>query len=221
MSRARSIASPGSPPTPLICLILLALCVPTAPSGATTLRFLDEDRLIDGSAVIVTGTCDALRNEWIAGTLFTVAAVDVEHVLKGGQAERVEVLIPGGVDTEREVPIAVNYPGAPTIHPGERVLLFLRPVAPETALAAKSAAGGAFTVTGFSQGKFSVVEGAGGEPVVLRDLAGVSLLDGARARAGGRRTVSLGDLHERIARRTARPARIEIDGSGRSGKGGR
>ncbi len=218
MSRTPGLTSPGSPPIRLICLILLVLCTAAPPSGATTLRFLDDDRLIDDSAVILTGTCDAIRSEWIGGTLFTVAAVDVENVLKGGQVERIEVLIPGGVDTDRAVPVAVTYPGAPMLLPGERVLLFLTPAAPEAALAAKSAAGGAFTVTGFSQGKFSVVEGAGGEPMVLRDLAGVSLLDGDRARAGGRRTVSLGDLHERIARRAARPARIEIDSSGKGGR---
>lgn len=218
VSRTMGLISPGSPPIPLICLILLALCTAAPPSGATTLRFLDDDRLIDDSAVILTGTCDAIRNEWIAGTLFTVAIVDVENVLKGGRTGRVEVLIPGGIDTDRAVPVSVTYPGAPTLLPGERVLLFLTPAAPEAALAAKSAAGGAYTVTGFSQGKFSVVEGAGGEPMVLRDLGGVSLLKGAERWAGGERAEPLAELHERIARRAARPARIEID---RSGKGDR
>lgn len=221
MSRIEGITSPGRAPIPLICLTLLMLCLSAAPSGATTVRLLDDDRLIDASPLILTGTCDAVRSEWIGGTLFTVAAVDVEHVLKGGRAERVEVLIPGGIDTDREVPVAVTFPGAPTVRVGERVLLFLNPVPSDAGLTTKSAAGAAFTITGFSQGKFTVVESAAGEPTVHRDLAGLSLLNGTAVRAGGDRAESLGVLQEKIARRVGAPARIDLDGADRGGKGGR
>jgi hypothetical protein len=101
------------------------------------------------------------------------------------------------------------------------VLLFLTPVAPNAALAGTSPTGSAFTITGFSQGKFTIVEGAGEEPTVLLNLAGLSLVDGSTLRAGDDRAEPLGVLQERIARRVGAPARIDLDGAGRGGKGSR
>jgi hypothetical protein len=209
VSRIRSVLRPSHGSIcwqSLILLVFTQLAVPAV--EATTLLRLDDGQLVERSALIVTATCDTTRTEWIGGTLFTVAAVRVERALKGEPAARLEVLIPGGVDRDREVPVAVVYPGAPSVVPGERVVLFLTPTGPAggheagNVLATKSHLP-VFAVTGFSQGKLSIVEDAAGEPVVVHDLAGVGVLDGGRVRAGGRRTEPLSVFEERIVRRLA------------------
>jgi hypothetical protein len=103
-------------------------------------------------------------------------------------------MIPGGVDFNREVPVAVSFPGAPTMLPAERVLLFLEPA---------GTGPGEMSITGFSQGKLSILETADGTPTVRRDLAGVSLAEGHRLRSGGKRATPLAELEERIVRRVA------------------
>lgn len=184
------LSTPRTAPLPYLLAALLAAAV--APAGATTLAELDQDELIDRSALIVTGSCDAVAFEWRDGMLVTVATVGVERVLKGQHTGPVELVVPGGVDLDRAVPVAVTVPGAPQIAPGERVLLFLTPAGP---------APGRFAVTGFSQGKFSIVESPDGVPVVQQDLAGATLLRGDTARPGGSRAVPLQILEERISRR--------------------
>lgn len=191
----RALKSVSSPPRAfaLLALIPALLAQASAPAGATTLVELDDDELIDGSALIVTGTCDGVATEWRDGVLMTVAAVEVDRVLKGERLDRLELLVPGGVDMDRAVPIAVTFPGAPSVTPGERVLLFLTPAGDDA---------DRFAVTGLFQGKFSIVESTEGVPMIRRDLAGVSLARGAAVRAGDQRAVPLEVLEERIARRT-------------------
>lgn len=171
---------------------LAALALLAAPAGATTLFRLTDEQLIDRSALIVTGSCTGVRTEWRQGMLVTLATVRIHRTLKGEAASEVTVAIPGGVDLDREVPVAVNVPGAPSIRPNERVLLFLEPV---------DTGGGELAVTGFSQGKLSILEAADGTPVVYRNLAGVALATGQGLRPGGRRSEPLSVLAEKIVRR--------------------
>ena len=70
-------------------------------------------------------------------------------VLKGEHAATATVAIPGGVDANRRIPIAMTFPGAPRIAPSEEVFLFLTHAGDEIA--------GSYGVTGFAQGKFSIV----------------------------------------------------------------
>lgn len=165
-----------------------------ASASATTLIRLDDDQLIDESALIVTGSCTKVRQEWRQGMLLTLATIRVDRTLKGKAVSEVTVMIPGGVDFNRKVPVAVTFPGAPTILPAERALLFLEPAGTEP---------GEMAITGFSQGKLSILETADGTPMVQRNLAGVSLAEGHRVRAGGKRATPLADFEERIARRLA------------------
>lgn len=165
-----------------------------APAGGTTLTRLTDEQLIDGSVQIVTGSCSAVRTEWRGRTLLTVASVRVDQVLKGERVPEVTVVIPGGVDFDRAVPVAVTVPGAPSIRPGERVLLFLEPA---------GTGPGELAVTGFSQGKLSILETPDGTPTLRRDLAGVALVDGHRLRPGVKRSEPLAAFLEKIARRAA------------------
>ena len=99
------------------------------------------------------------------GTLVTLANVAVTEALKGTDAGSLTVVLPGGADANRKFPVAVSYPGAPRMMPGENMFLFLT---------ADSDVGG-YTVAGFSQGKFSIVKDSDGEPLVSRDLTKMTL----------------------------------------------
>jgi hypothetical protein len=181
-----------------------ALAFLAASAPATTLIALNDDQLIDQSTLIVTGSCAKVRHEWRQGMLLTLATIRVDRVLKGKAGSEVTLMIPGGIDFERKVPVAVTFPGAPTVLPDERVLLFLEPA---------GTGPGEMAVTGFSQGKLSILEAADGTPMVRRDLAGVSLAKGHRLQAGGKRAMPLALMEERIARRIGPRGGREKDGN--------
>ena len=110
----------------IVLALATVLLLPTALS-ATTVLPLDDDQLVDQSSLIVVGTCDVVHHEWRQGLLMTLATIRVDRVLKGAPVSRVTVLIAGGTDFDRPVPVAVTVPGAPSIVPSERVLLYLEP----------------------------------------------------------------------------------------------
>lgn len=188
----------GKPFYLLLALVLLAGATPSA--EATKLLALTDDDLIDQSETILTGRSIAAKSEWHGRMLMTAVTIEVSDVLKEGQAAaagRVTVLVPGGIDRERTVPIAVTFPGAPSFAPGEEVLLFL----------SSGGEAGKYFVTGLSQGKFSLLENAAGETVVYRDLGGVELAEGSGTRRGGRAVGTLARVRERISERAAGPNR--------------
>ena len=136
-------------------------------AGATTLTRMSEAEMIDQAEVIVAGACSGLESRWLGGTLFTFATITVDEALKGEGTTEVTVAIPGGVDIDRPVPIAVNYPGAPVIAPGQEVVLLLEPFSLED---------GAFAVVGYSQGMLEVSTSSGGETLVHRKSGGSTTL---------------------------------------------
>lgn len=130
-----------------------------AGASATTLKPVTEDALTDSAQAIVIGTVADSRSEWIGRTLVTRVTVDVAETLKGPARPRIEVLLPGGIDATRAVPVAVRYPGAPTLAQGESVVLFLD----STALKPQ-----AHVIVGFSQGKYTLSTDADGATTVQR-----------------------------------------------------
>jgi hypothetical protein len=134
-----------------------------ASSFATTLKPVTEEALTQDAEAIVVGTVASSRTEWIGRTLVTSVTVDVDETLKGEGAPRIEVLLPGGIDTKRAVPVAVRYPGAPTLVQGEGVVLFLN----STALKPE-----AHVITGFSQGKYTLSGEGDGAKSVQRAATG-------------------------------------------------
>lgn len=125
---------------------------------------------------------------WIDRMLVTEATVQVTENLRG-TGNQVTVILPGGIDANRPVPIMMAYPGAPQMTPGEQVFLFLED---ETATL------GGYTVVGFSQGKFSIVNDSGGRKVVERDLTKVDLQSGAGISRGTKTLTSLQEFKEEI-----------------------
>jgi hypothetical protein len=120
----------------------------------------------------------------------TVVTVEVSEVLKGNAGNTVAVVVPGGIDTNRPVPVAMTYPAAPELLGQENVLLFLTD---ENRLA------GSYGIVGFSQGKFTVVESAQGEKVATQNLSQLNLQDrNGNVTRGAARSIPLSQLRQKI-----------------------
>ncbi len=140
----------------LACLIASAL-IPDNGYG-TTVERMDDTQLAQTAELIVEGTCTDVSGTWIDGTLYTLATVTVAESLKGAKSGDIVVAIPGGVDLDRDVPIAYTVPGAPSIETGEQMLLYL---------VGENAVPGSYAIAGFFQGKFTIVDGPDGTPLAV------------------------------------------------------
>jgi hypothetical protein len=141
------------------------------------------------SDVIAIGSCTEVRSIWVGGTLVTLATVAVTETLKGTDSGSLTVVLPGGADANRKFPVAVSYPGAPRLTPGENAFLFLT---------ADSEVAGGYTIAGFAQGKFSIVNDENGEPVVSRDLTRMSLKGNSGVHRGGANATPLSSFKAQV-----------------------
>lgn len=148
------------------CFLVAALAVPGL--WATTAVEHSETDLIQAADIIVLGRVVGQESQWLDRELVTVYSVQVSEVLKGSTGSSVSVVVPGGVDTNRPVPIAMTYPAAPEMLDQENVLLFLT---------AEGRVANGYGIVGFSQGKFTVVESAQGEKVATQNLSQLNLQD--------------------------------------------
>jgi len=166
-------------------LLVLAAAVPVS---ATTVRRLANAELTSQADLIVIGRAVDSRTQWIERNLFTIVTIEVSDTLKGSGAQRVEVFVPGGIDSNRKFPVAVTYPGAPIFAPNEDVFLFL--VSDEDT--------SAYAVAGFSQGKLSIVEDNQGVKRVSRDLTKVDVQDAGGVMRGTRTFQPLADFIDEV-----------------------
>lgn len=150
---------------------------------------LSLEDMVNQSDVIAIGNCVETRSVWVDRTLVTLATVSVSETLKGTESGNLTVVLPGGADVNRKFPVAVSYPGAPRLTPGEDVFLFLT---------SDSDFGGSYTVAGFSQGKFSIVNDEDGEPVVSRDLTKMSLRGNNGVHRGGANATPLSSFKNQV-----------------------
>ena len=153
---------------------------------------LSLEDMVDQSDVIAIGNCQETKSVWVDGTLVTLATVSVSENLKGAESGNLTVVLPGGVDANRQIPVAVSYPGAPRLTPGENVFLFLN---------SDVDYGMGYHVAGFAQGKFSIVSDEDGEPVVSRDLTRMSLRGNNGDRRGGANVTPLASFKDRVKAR--------------------
>lgn len=165
------------------------------PSEVSLAYDLSIEQMIDQSDLIVIGQCLDARSQWVDRNLVTVATISAREVLKGDQSSAVTVVLPGGVDANRKIPIAMTYPGAPRITPGEHVFLFLT--------RDEEFAGG-YVIAGFSQGKFSIVKDESGQEVVARDLTQTALKGKQGVRRGTTIFTALSRFKADVARRVRR-----------------
>jgi len=153
---------------------------------------LSLEDMVDQSDVIAIGNCVETKSVWVDGTLVTLATVSVSESLKGAETGNLTVVLPGGADMNRQVPVAVSYPGAPRMTPGEDVFLFLN---------SDVDYGLGYNVAGFAQGKFSIVSDEDGQPVVSRDLTKMALQGNNGVRRGGANVTSLESFKDRVKAR--------------------
>ena len=172
-----------------LCLLVAALAVPAA--WATTAVELTVTDMIQEAEIIVTGHCTQLQSQWVDGDLVTLATIQVSEVLKGQAGAQVTVVLPGGVDANRPVPVAMSFPGAPEILQQEDVLLFL---------AAEGRIANGLSIVGWSQGKFSLVDSPeGGQKIATQDLGALNLQSRTGAlRRGAVKTFALAQLRQKI-----------------------
>lgn len=155
----------------------------------TTLALaLSLEDMVNQSDVIAIGNCLDIRSVWMDRSLVTLATVAVSENLKGAPSETLTVVLPGGVDANRKIPVAMTYPGAPRLTPGENVFLFLN----------SDGEVGGYTIAGFAQGKFSIVNDEDGEPMVTRDLTQMALQGNNGVRRGGSNVTPLKSLKEQV-----------------------
>jgi hypothetical protein len=172
-----------------VCTLLIASLYPGL--RATTVVELTTEDLATKAKLIVIGRCVALKSTWVDRNLVTLATISVSEVVKGSALLEVTVVLPGGVDANRKFPIAMTFPGAPRIMTEEEVFLFLTQEAevPD-----------GYTIMGFSQGKFSIVEDPAGEKMVSRDLSRVAMQEGATLKQGRATLTPLSAFKKEIER---------------------
>ena len=141
------------------------------------------------SDLIAIGTVLETKSVWVDRSLVTLATVSVSETIKGTEATNLMVVLPGGVDANRKFPVAMSYPGAPRLTPGEEVFLFLN---------VDTDYGNGYVVAGFSQGKFSIVRDKDGEPMVARDLTKMSLQNDKGVRRGGSNATPLSSFKAQV-----------------------
>jgi hypothetical protein len=192
---------------PLVCLILVAF-IASGIWATKAINFDEADQVIEttsaGSAadvstrdmalqsnLIVTGRCIDTASTWIENgrVLVTLATVAVDEVIKGTQASTVTVVLPGGTDANRRIPVAMTYAGAPTMAPQENVFLFLT---------SEERVAGGYSVMGFAEGKLSVIEDEAGEKLVSRDLTKVRGQRGPGVVRGNRQFVPLSEFKAKV-----------------------
>ena len=149
---------------------------------------LSVQDMVNQSDVIAIGNCVETKTVWVDRSLVTLATVSISENLKGTES-LITVALPGGVDANRKIPVAMTYPGAPQMTPGENVFLFLT---------ATGEVPGSYTVAGFSQGKFSINTDEDGQQVVSRDLRQSSLKSNNGIHRGSNNTIPLDTLKNEV-----------------------
>jgi hypothetical protein len=176
-------------------LVVAALAAPGL--WATTAVEMSIDDMSQSADAIVSGRCTNSQSAWMDGSLVTLAKISVSEVLKGQVGSEITVVLPGGIDSNRPVPIAMTFPAAPEIQVGENTLLFL--VGEEVQ---------GYGVVGFSQGKFTVVEDSGAK-MVTQDLSALNLHNGSRISRGSETTLPYEDVKRQVQRSLTRAPRVQ------------
>jgi hypothetical protein len=174
----------------VLSLLVAATAAVPAAWGTTAVERTESD-MVQEASLIVTGHCTQLQSQWVGRTLVTLATVQVTEALKGSPGSTVTVVLPGGVDSNRKIPVAMSYPAAPQIYQKESVLLFL---VPEDDLVA-----GGYSIVGFSQGKLTLAETPQGKKVATQDLSALNLQGrSGTLQRGTAKTIDLDELRQRI-----------------------
>lgn len=129
----------------VVAAVLVTGPPPTVHAAQAKLSLQD---LAEQSTDVVGATVISRQSQWNdeQNFIFTVVGLQITTVYTGGTSPgaTVEVMIPGGeVDS-----IGLRVEHAPVFETGEQVIVFLRPLSPTV-----------YGVTGWEQGKYTVVNG--------------------------------------------------------------
>jgi hypothetical protein len=171
----------------ILIVAFLATLIVSIASADVSVR-LSNQQLVEESSAIVIGRAIGSASRWIERTLVTAVTVEIAETLKGDVAGELEVLLPGGVDASRRIKVGMTYPGAPRMQIEEDVFLFLT--------YDEDLAG--YIVSGYAQGKFSVVVQQGTR-MVSRDLRGSQLVEGPGISRGTMTLTPLAHFKDEIA----------------------
>lgn len=171
-----------------VLVFLLALAVGVASAHATVVVPMDLKKLADRAQTIAHGRVVDVRCQWAATghRIETVVTIEAASYLKGNLGAQFILRVPGGVmGTLRSVTV-----GAPTLQPGDEVVIFL------------DAAGPAIPhIVGFNQGVFRVsLDSRSGRRTVSSPLL-TTPVRGTRAIARGdvsRQPVALTDFIQQV-----------------------
>ena len=160
------------------------------PAQATSLKAPSFETLSLRASIIVEGTVVDQQTVTRRGMVFTDTVLHIEDCLKGDCVSR-EVIVRsvGGVIGE----YVVEAEGAARFELGERVVVFLEPMAGTDRL----------RTSGMALGKFHLT-GPAGARVATRDLAGLHLLGDDMETAHVEPTLPLRTLAERVRATLAR-----------------
>lgn len=127
--------------------LAFGLLLGLAPAWGATLELLSLNDLLTKSTAIVQGQVTGSSAAYTGTVIYTHYQITVLQQWKGSGQSTIDVLVPGGTAKG----IRQTYPGAPQLIPGQQYILFLW----------TSRKHATFTL-GFTQGVFSLVNGASG-----------------------------------------------------------
>ena len=151
---------------------------------ATTLLQLSLNDMIQQSTMIVQGTAKPSYSAFRGSIIYTHYQVQVSQVFKGSAGASIDVAVIGGAASG----LRQSYAGAPTLIPGQQYVLFLW-----------TSKTGLTQVIGLSQGLFTLVAGANGQPTAMRAAAAERMVNSAGTEVtDSDLKVSLSELKARI-----------------------
>jgi hypothetical protein len=155
--------------------LALAGALSMSAAVATTVgKKMDLSELTKSAPVAIVGKIVASRTAKTDAGVITITTVAVENSLWGTDATTVEVEVPGGSETRGKFKLNFSYPGAPVLLNGRKAMFLLTPASDSKN----------FSVVGFNQGVFAVVNDAVMLPGASRTMplsAAMSEVRAARA----------------------------------------
>lgn len=151
---------------------------------ATTLELLSVSEMIQKSTTIARAKVVGSRSAFRGRDIYTYYRLQVRESWKPAGAQQLEVAVPGGAAGG----FRQTAPGAPSLKMGGEYVIFLW-----------TSRSGLTQVIGLSQGLFSVIHDASGDPVLVRPAAAALMLDQSGKVVNDRAvTMTLGSLRARI-----------------------
>jgi hypothetical protein len=162
------------------------LMVGMMPLQCATLERLSLDDMIAKSTAIVRGKVSSATAAFSGPVIYTHYTIQVSEQFKGAKQSSIDVVEPGGVANG----LRQSFSGAPALNPGDEYVFFL--------YTGKS---GLTTVTGLTQGLFSLPGDGSTDPMATRSATHELMLDRSTGRPVKDQTLmlKLSDLRQQIS----------------------